>query len=163
MLEQLLLTAALLAMLSTSMLAGIYFIFSNTIMPSLKRTTAGVEVMQEINRRIQNRFFFMLFFGSAISSVVVITASSLISPPLFRPLLAFAALFSILAFLSTVLANVPLNNRLNDLASNQESTKEIWADYLIKWVHWNHVRVALCALSASLYGTEILNMTPVIA
>ena len=163
MLEKLLLTAALLAMLSTSMLAGVYFIFSNTIMPSLKRTAVGVEVMQEINRLIQNRFFFMLFFGSAISSVVVITASSLISPPLFHPLLAFAALFSILAFLSTVLANVPLNNKLNDLASSQESTQEIWAYYLIKWGRWNHARVVLCALSASLYGIEILNMILLIA
>jgi uncharacterized membrane protein len=46
------------ASVSTAMLAGIYFIFSNTIMPSLRRIAPGPETMQLINRIIQNPGFF---------------------------------------------------------------------------------------------------------
>ena len=157
MLTQLLLSSAIIAMILSSMLAGIYFIFSNTIMPSLKKTTEGIETMQHINQVIQNPLFFIVFFGSAVSSVAVLVTSTMTSNENFQPTLFLASICLILTFLSTIMINVPLNNMLGTVKQG-DSHARAWAYYQRKWVRWNHLRTLLCTLSSVLYAGEILKL-----
>ncbi len=62
------------AAVSTGLLAGIYFIFSNTVMPALAgmAITSAAEVMQRINRLILNPPFLVLFMGSAFTGLLLI-------------------------------------------------------------------------------------------
>lgn len=141
------------ASLSAAMLAGIYFIFSNTIMPSLKGIASGPEAMQFINRTIQNTGFFILFFGSFLSSNILI-ALSLVEGSTVSILGVIASGLLITAFISTVLVNVPLNNLLDKQKTNSAEMEQLWALYLNKWVKWNHLRALLCLISAFLFLIE---------
>tara|TARA_R110002167_G_scaffold130383_1_gene313820 strand:- start:1979 stop:2404 length:426 start_codon:yes stop_codon:yes gene_type:complete len=137
------------------MLAGIYFIFSNTIMPSLKGIASGPEAMQFINRTIQNTGFFILFFGSFVSSNILI-ALSLVQDSSLSLLAIIASGLLISAFISTVLVNVPLNNLLDKQIANTAEMDQVWTHYLNKWLRWNHLRALLCLLSALIFLIECL-------
>ena len=55
----------LLYLLTVALSAGIYFIFSNTIIKSLSDfpSELATKTMQKINQVIQNPFFLTIFFG----------------------------------------------------------------------------------------------------
>ena len=135
------------ACISSAMLAGIYFIFSNTIMPSLKAMASGPETMQLINRCIQNSGFFILFFGSFISCIALLILT-LQHDTSISPAKVVGALLLISTFISTVLINVPLNNQLDNQVAGSQEMRTVWAIYLTRWLKWNHLRAVLCLLSA---------------
>lgn len=60
----------LISVVLNSMAAGIIFIFSNTIMPSLATLDAdvGINTMNKINIIIVNPLFVVAFFGGLISA-----------------------------------------------------------------------------------------------
>ena len=131
------------ALMKLSMLSmvGIYFIFSNTVMPSLIRQQHGADVMISINSVILNSAFYLLFFGSSLSSLYFIATTQ-------GCLRLGAVVFFIGTFIVTLLRNVPLNNQLKD----SQGQTEIWDHYLTHWVKWNHLRT----LSSFLSGILIL-------
>ncbi len=139
-------------LITSAVLCGIYMIFSNTIMPSLAKQTDGVgmEAMQLINRKIQNPVFFAFFFGSPGAALALLIMQTL-SPGIHGNILTLlAACLAIAALLSTVLINVPLNNRLDRAQPDSEQGRQIWQHYLDRWVWWNHVRTLCTLLSAIL-------------
>mgnify|MGYP001300944922 CR=1 FL=1 len=147
MLETIQTTLLIFASLSSAMLGGIYFIFSNTVMPTLKKLGSGPEVMQVINRIIQNAGFFILFFGSFLSGIFLILLSVLgASPPGLSTIIGSMLITS--AFISTIVVNVPLNNLLDKHDKSSKEVGEIWAHYLVKWVWWNHLRTVFCSAGA---------------
>lgn len=147
MLETIQTTLLIFASISSAMLGGIYFIFSNTVMPTLKKISTGPEVMQIINRIIQNAGFFVLFFGSFLSAIFLICLSimgvSSISLSTYIGSLLVAS-----AFISTIFVNVPLNNLLDKHDKSSKEIGETWAHYLDKWVWWNHLRTVFCSAGA---------------
>ena len=147
MLETIQGTLLLFASISSAMLGGIYFIFSNTVMPTLKKVSSGPEVMQVINRIIQNAGFFILFFGSFLSGIFLMSLSVLGGSPLSL-WIVFGSLLLISAFLSTIFVNVPLNNVLDKQDEHSKEIEQIWLHYVDKWVWWNHLRTVLCSAGA---------------
>lgn len=128
------------------LMVGIYFIFSNTIMSSLKKIENGAETMVEINKQILNPLFYLCFFGSAMGSLVL----SIYGTP-FQ--LAAGLIFFLGTFLVTLLCNVPQNNALLDSFSADEKTSnvsETWSDYLKTWVFWNNIRTLSSMISGIL-------------
>lgn len=133
--------------LGSALIAGVLFIFSNTIMASLAQLPAaqGITAMQHINRIILNPLFFILFMGTAVTSFLLAASqlwhwSSLI-------LLLGSVCYLVGTLLVTMIFNVPMNNALKAAAPQTAQAAELWAAYLKKWVFWNHVRVvaSLCA------------------
>ena len=59
--------------LGSALMAGVFFIFSNTVMASLAQLPAaqGITAMQHINRDILNPLFFMVFLGTAATSLLL--------------------------------------------------------------------------------------------
>jgi uncharacterized membrane protein len=49
----------------------------------------------------------------------------------------------------TMVANVPLNNRLDAADPDGAAGAAVWADYLVRWTAWNHVRAVLCAAATA--------------
>ncbi len=68
MTEQIWTALTILAAVGAGLNAGLFFIFSNTIMRSLNRLPAAgaVAAMNGINAVIQNPLFFLVFFGTAL-------------------------------------------------------------------------------------------------
>lgn len=115
---------------SMIIMAGLYFIFSNTVMPSLGKFESGADVMVQINKVILNPVFMAVFWISGLGSLhLVIVAEGL--------LFISGLVFLVGTTLVTMVRNVPFNNQLKDAGTER---KQVWQRYLDKWVFWNHVR-----------------------
>jgi uncharacterized membrane protein len=143
-----------IAVIGCALMAGLYFVFSNAIMPSLAKLepSQGILAMQTINRTILNPFFLLLFVGSAVTSALMVIFSIGKLPALNAMLLIVGAVIYILGSpIVTAIFNVPLNDTLATLAPNAAGNADWWASYLQNWTTWNHVRTV-----ASLLATLLL-------
>eukprot|EP00594_Rhizosolenia_setigera_P002698 CAMPEP_0178954152 /NCGR_PEP_ID=MMETSP0789-20121207/8827_1 /TAXON_ID=3005 /ORGANISM="Rhizosolenia setigera, Strain CCMP 1694" /LENGTH=165 /DNA_ID=CAMNT_0020635513 /DNA_START=159 /DNA_END=653 /DNA_ORIENTATION=- len=137
-LESVMLTSVIL----NSMAAGIIFIFSNTVMPSLATfdSDVGINVMNKINIIIVNPLFIIAFFGGLISAYP--TVVMLKNPDTFSRPARYYALASTLVmffgeFVVTVSQNVPRNDALLAVDPDSEEGEMYWRnDFLKGWVMW---------------------------
>jgi uncharacterized membrane protein len=147
----LVLIAQLAATLGCGLMAGIFFIFSNTIMGALGRLepTQGILAMQSINRVILNPLFLAVFMGSALLCALVLFTSfgRGSSTPFF---IIGSLLYIVGAFLVTVVVNVPMNNAVDAASATSLEGLEIWSRYLTNWTAWNHVRTVTSFLATAL-------------
>ncbi len=143
-------------------LAGIYFIFSNTIMKALAEmeTSVGITVMQKINKIIINPGFMSLFMGAPALSLYLVYMGW------FREvgaatwwLLSGGLLIIIGNFVLTAAGNVPLNNELEAVDPHSENGKRIWKKYLDRWVMLNTIRSYATATAAAVLIVAIGLMT----
>lgn len=135
-----------LAALGSGLMAGLYFAYSNSVMPALARLPApqGIAAMNHVNVVIQNPLFLGLFMGIAILALFLVVAALLGAT--IKPLwiLIGAALYLVGHIAVTIGINVPMNNAL--AAANPESAQAaaLWTTFLDRWVFWNHVRALAC-------------------
>lgn len=148
------------AALGSGLMAGLFFVFSNTVMAALGRipASAGIAAMQQINVAIQNPLFFVGFFGPALLSAILIAACALgwavggTSWIVAGSVLYLAGIIGV-----TIAFNVPMNEALAAADPSAADGAELWADYLKRWTMWNHVRSiagfgALAAFMLALKG-----------
>jgi uncharacterized membrane protein len=66
-----------IAALGSGLVAGIFFAFSNFVMKALARVppAQGVAAMQSINVVVLNKWFFAVFFGTAVCCLALAIAS----------------------------------------------------------------------------------------
>lgn len=145
-------TLCLIAVTSTALLAGVYFIFHNTIMVVLVEQD-GIQVMNRINQVILNKTFLIIFILSPLSSILLIALGLSEGQLNFQTPVIYGALLSILAFLITIRFNVPLNNKL---ALAVESDPNIWEHYLEHWANWNRRRYYISTLSVAVIAAGLL-------
>lgn len=127
---------------------GLFFVFSNTIMTAFSRITPvqSIAAMRSINRVILNPVFFFLFFGTALACLLAVILA-------LRGAESLSAVFGGLiyligCFMVTVVRNVPLNDRLERIASESPEAENFWQVYLKDWTRWNHVRTVACLVAA---------------
>jgi uncharacterized membrane protein len=152
------------AALGSGLVAGIFFAFSNFVMKALARVPAaqGIAAMQSINVVVLNRWFFAVFFGTAVCCLALAISSFVRwQKPGAGYLLVGSLLYLIGAILVTIACNVPLNDALAAVDPSSADAGRVWANYLKNWTTWNHVRtiaslaaaasftVALCRASSS--------------
>ncbi|WP_410874427.1 DUF1772 domain-containing protein [Nocardia sp. A7] len=137
----------MLALLSTGLVAGVFFAYAISVMPALARTSDRtlIEVMQKVNIVIINPWFMFAFMGTvgftALAAVLHLgkdQRSTLIW-------IGIAVALSVIAFAVTAALNVPLNEAL-DAAGDPASivdTAAVRADYEAAWVRWNLARTVL--------------------
>ena len=142
-----------LSALGAGLIAGIFLAFSAFIMGALGRLPpeGGISAMQSINVVVLNPVFFIVFFGTAILSLVLAIAALMGWSGASAPyLLAGSLLYLIGTILVTMAFNVPLNNRLASVSAKSAEGAAVWKRYLSAWTIWNHVRTAApLAASAS--------------
>ncbi len=154
MIDVILVYLALITALGCGLMAGLFFIFSNTVMPALGklRPHEGIVAMQSINRVILNPLFFIAFFGTAGGSLLLLISTFWMwSQPESIYVLFGSCLYLVGVMFITIRFNIPLNNRLDTLDSKDPKTEKFWNSYLIRWTRWNHFRAV-----ASLLGTAAL-------
>lgn len=148
MTEQIWTAVTLLAAVGAGLNAGLFFIFSNTIMRSLDRLPAAgaVAAMSSINAVIQNPLFFLVFFGTALLCLALLVGQ------LDAPLVVLGALLYLVGSLGiTMVCNVPLNDRLAKVLPAATDMETQWRDYRGLWTRWNHVRTVACLLAAAAF------------
>lgn len=139
------------AALGSGLIGGIFFAFSTFIMASFATLPGegGIAAMNAINRVILRSWFMPVFIGVAILSVIlVVLAIRQWNPVSGSLIITGAALYIVATFISTVVFNVPLNDKLATFQGNEPAALEFWATYLRDWTFWNHVRT-IAPLAAS--------------
>ena len=136
----------LLAILSTGIMAGIFFTWSNAVTTGLAKLTdlEYLRAFQSMNRTILNPAFFLVFFAPA---ALIPLSSFLYFKPgpntLFWMLLAASLVYLIGVIGVTFAGNVPLNNILDvtDLGQfSLEEAKSLRNSFQNKWnsLNWIH-------------------------
>jgi uncharacterized membrane protein len=137
----------LLAALGSGLMAGLFFIFSVTVMDALGRLppAQGIAAMQSINVVILNPIFFAVFFGTAALCLVLAVWSVLAwQAPGSAWLLVGSILYVVGAIVVTMAFNVPMNDTLAAIDPASGEGARVWAGYLTGWTRWNHVRTVAC-------------------
>jgi uncharacterized membrane protein len=140
--------------LGSGLAAGVFFAFSTFVMKALARIPAaqGIVAMQAINVAVINPAFMVALFGTAatcglLAVVALLTWSRVES----LYLLAGAVIYLVGTVLVTMVFNVPRNVALAAVDPASPDGARLWADYVVSWTAWNHVRtVAALAAAATL-------------
>lgn len=155
-------TIAVLALLGSALIGGVFFAFSSFVMTALARvpSSEGIAAMQSINVAVLNRSFLGAFIGTAAISVVV-AALAVIGwgTPQASWFLAGALLYLFGTFLVTGLGNVPLNDELAAVSLTNAAATEVWERYLDRWTRLNSVRTAAAFAAALAFIIGLLRMT----
>ena len=148
----------LVSAIGSGLVAGLFFIFSNTILRSLARLphASGILAMQSINATIQNPLFFLVFMGVA-ALCLPLAVRSLVrwGQPGSLWLLAGCALYLIGGIVVTMLFNVPRNIALDAVDPTSADAAAAWQRYVAEWAAWNHVRT-VATLGAAIAFTLAL-------
>lgn len=143
------------ALITTVQLAGMYglfFTFSNSVLPGLDAVDPeqAVAAMRGINVKIVNPLFMLHFIVSLVVGAAtgfLLLAQSETTPAVFF----FAATgVYLVVFMITGSQNIPLNNALDKSPSTDY--RQVWADFSPRWLRLNHVRTVLSMVSVVLAG-----------
>ena len=135
----------LITLILTGLSAGFFFAWSVTVIPGTKTVSdkTYLETMQNINKKIINPIFFIMFFGPAL--LLIYAAIDL------DPIKVSAAITYLIGPISiTMTRNVPLNNTLEEKDLNQMSKaeeKEFRRNYENKWNFWHYTRTVISVIS----------------
>ncbi|WP_144222785.1 DUF1772 domain-containing protein [Mesorhizobium amorphae] len=147
MFAQIVIAITFIAAIGSGLMAGLFFAYSNSVMPSLAQVPVpqGVLAMNTINTVIQNPLFLSIFMGTALLALFLVLAA-LLGWGVGRPswVLIGAALYVIGNIIVTMAINVPMNDALAATAPDSQAAAQLWVTYLDRWVFWNHVRAFAC-------------------
>lgn len=138
-------------LLGSALIGGVFFAFSSFVMKALARlpSSEGIAAMRSINVVVLNPSFLGVFMGTAaISLLVAILAVNAWGTPPAPYFLAGALLYLAGTFLVTALGNVPLNERLAEVAGTDPNAIAVWEHYLARWTLLNTVRTAAAVAAA---------------
>lgn len=137
-------TALIVALLASGLVAGLYYSYAVSVMPALGAfdDRTFIDVMNKINVVIVNPPFMLTFLGSVGFTAL---AGAFCLKPDARPVLIWVGIglaLNIVSLIITSTINVPLNNKLAtaatsttpaDLATLREQFESVW-------VRWNVIR-----------------------
>jgi len=132
-------------------MAGFFFAFSICVMRALGAIPPAhsISAMKSINVAVINPWFLTSFFGTAVLSVLLAVAAVLRwQEPGAAYVMAGGLLYFVGTFLVTILFNVPRNNALAPVEETSREGATLWADNLMTWTKWNHVRTVAALVAA---------------
>jgi len=142
---------ALLGVVGSGLMAGLFFAFSTAVMPALRRLrpAAGTEAMQQVNRVIQNPLFLLVFMGTGLLCLLLVIGAPISGGPGTVWIVVGGLLYLVGSVVLTFAVNVPMNNRLDAVNPLTDDGAATWAGYLSRWTAWNHVRAIACTAAAA--------------
>ena len=128
-----------LVILQVGLTAGLLFIFSIAVNPGLARLNEEeyYRAMKFINQVILSPIFFIVFIGP-VFTLPFLTYISRNDSNMFIFILFSSILYLLGVILVTSLRNVPLNNKLEKLKS--EDFKDVFLWYKKPWNFWHNIR-----------------------
>ncbi|MET9506269.1 anthrone oxygenase family protein [Streptomyces sp. NPDC006622] len=145
---------AVLGVLGTGLVAGVFCGFSTFVMRGLAALppAQGVAAMKAINVTAVTPAFMLLFVGTAALCTVIAVVTFVLWPDEGAvELLLGSALYLFGSFAVTMFANVPRNNALASLAPGTAEAASYWPTYVREWTVWNHVRTVASTAAALAY------------
>jgi uncharacterized membrane protein len=152
--DQLLFALTLVAALGSGLVAGFFFAFSSTVMGALAQRPAaqGMAAMQSINVVVLRSSFIATFLGTGVVCVVAFIVSLLRwHEPGAAWLVSGSLLYLVGSLWVTIAFNVPRNEALKRFAPADLAGQTYWADYLVTWTIWNHVRTVASLAAAAAF------------
>ncbi len=150
-----------IAVIASALVSGVFLTFSDFVMRSLDcaKRSAGVEVMQVINREVFRTIFMVLLLGmSGLSLFLIGYAYFNITGPALPLIITGGAFYFIGVFVVSLVFNVPMNKHLDSLDYAGPEAAAYWTGtYMPRWTFWNTVRAitsgaaAICFLAASIW------------
>ena len=139
--------AAVAGALGAGLMAGMFFAFSSFVMRALDAIDAAprVQAMQQINQKILNPLFVVIFAGTALVSVYLVIVGVDDSTAADRSARLGAVLYLLGVIVVTMTQNVPLNNRLDHVDADGDDAASMWDWYRGRWMRWNHLRMLASA------------------
>ena len=113
--DQLFILLIILCALGSGAIGGVFFAFSNFVMPALARIAPaeGIHAMQAINVTVLNRLFLGTFMGTGLLSIAAIVVALLRwDGPGSLCIVLGGGTYVLGSILVTMRGNVPLNNAL---------------------------------------------------
>jgi uncharacterized membrane protein len=149
------------ATLTMGLMAGVFGIYGNAIMPGLRRTDDRTLVVafQSIDRAIINPAFMATFVGAlaltALAALLHLTGD--VRPVL--PWVAAAFILYLLVFVITIGVNAPRNNEIKaagdvDRMTNPHGVRERFDE--ARWIRWNHVRTLATTVAFGLLAWALV-------
>lgn len=144
--------ATVAATVGCGLMAGILFIFSSCIMPTLRQqpVPAAIATMQSINKTILNPLFLLVLVGSTLLCVVLGLAALVTDGPGRGLRIAAVLTFLVGVIAVTAAINVPLNDELATVLPGSAHGADVWQHYLSRWTAWNDVRAAAATVATAL-------------
>ncbi|WP_419997139.1 DUF1772 domain-containing protein [Streptomyces boninensis] len=149
-------TSLVLALITTALSAGLFFVWSYSVMPGLKRSSdrTFVEFLQHTNKAMLNGWFALTFGGAVVfmllAGALLLGADSGIRSAVLPWVIAALVLY-IVQMGITFGVNVPLNDDI-DKAGAVDKIADLAAvreHFEAKWVRWNNVRSVVSVASFS--------------
>jgi len=150
---------AVLGLLGSALVGGIFFAFSSFVMKALARVPAheGIAAMQSINVVVLNPSFLGTFAGTALASIIAAwVAVNTWGDPAAPWLLAGALSYLGGTFLLTGIGNVPLNDKLAAIAAADPHAVETWEHYLDRWTRLNTARTVASLSAATMFTVGLV-------
>jgi uncharacterized membrane protein len=140
--------ALVLALVMVGMFAGVFGLYSNAIMPGLRRTDdrTFVGAFQAIDTAVINPLFLSTLFGGLVFTGLAVALHLGDEYMAALPWLITAFVLYLIVIIVTLAVNVPLNDaikaagdpdRITDLAAVRDQFSET------RWLRWNHLRTVL--------------------
>ncbi len=144
-----------LVILQVGLTAGLLLIFSIAVNPGLARLSEEeyYRAMKFINQVILNSTFFLVFIGPVIT-MPLLTYMSRNDSNMFILTLLSTILYFLGVILITSFKNVPLNNRLEKL--NSEEFRDVFLWYKTPWNFWHNIRTFFGLASFLILSTNLI-------
>ena len=139
-------------------MGGFFFAFSVVVMRALAKRPApeSIAAMQSINVVVLNAWFLGVFFGTAVICIAAIALAALNREEHAAPWLLIGGLLYLVGTIwVTMRFNVPRNEALKRVSPSSSDGTKLWADYLVTWTAWNHVRALAATLAAACFGMAL--------
>ena len=144
----------LLSALGCGLMAGVFFAFSTFVMSALARLQPpqGIAAMQAINITAINPWFMTVLFGTAAACLLLAIATLL---KWQQPGAVYVLIGSLCYLVGTILVtiafNVPLNDALAAINTDNADGANLWVSYLANWTFWNHIRTLASIVAATAF------------
>ena len=149
------------ATMTMGLMAGVFGIYGNAIMPGLRRTDdrTFVAAFQSIDRAIINPAFMVTFVGAlALTALAALLHLAADRRPML-PWIGAAFVLYLFVFVITIGVNVPRNNEIKaagevDRMTDPHGVRERFDE--ARWVRWNHVRTLASTVAFGLLAWALV-------
>lgn len=152
-------TLIIVALITNGLLAGTFFVFSCGITPALRRVDNRTynTAFRAINNSILNRWFLTVFMTAPLSSVANTILRAWHGGPGLLSIYVVGAICSVLTFVITVAANVPLNRNLDQATVNtDQQRRNAREQFETRWNHWNFTRTVTSISALALFAISAI-------
>ena len=153
--------ALIAATLTTGLMAGVFGLYSNAIMPGLRRTDdrTFVAAFQSIDRAIINPAFMATFLGALVLTALTALLHLTGEARSQLPWIVAALVLYLVVFVVTIRVNVPQNNEIKaagdvDRMTDVHGVRERFNE--ARWVRWNHLRAFASTLAFGLLSWALI-------